>query len=271
MNKTIRIFFTWGGLLCVGLVLILFFTYITQRTMIYFPEPLIENNPATWDAPTLQVVQYPSSDDLTINSWYQPAQAELPTIVFFHGNAGHIGGRVPKLKGLINAGYGVLLAGYRGYDGNDGNPTETGLYEDGRAAFTFLQNQGVDANQIILFGESLGTGVSVQLATEYPVRGIILQSPFTSLVAVGKLHYPYLPVTQLLQDRYDSLSKITDVRSPLLILHGKRDDIVPFSQGQELFAAAAQPKQFLEYETVMHNDFPDFTTEIVEFINSLSS
>jgi fermentation-respiration switch protein FrsA (DUF1100 family) len=236
--------------------------------MIYFPEPLTNNDPGAWGAPSMRIVTYPTSDGLTLNSWYRPARDELPTIVFFHGNAGHIGYRIPKIQGLLDAGYGMLLAGYRGYDGNTGEPTETGLYQDGRAALDFLQTQDIALERVILFGESLGTGVSVQLATEYPIKALILQSPFTSLVAVGKRHYPYLPVAQLLQDRYDSINKIIDIKAPLLILHGKRDEIVPFSQGQELFNAAHEPKQFIEYETVMHNDFPDMTNTIIDFINT---
>ncbi len=251
----------------IALILFAIFTliYVFQRHLIYFPdkkEPL----PEAFQASDMQVVVIPTKDGLSLRSWYKPAINKQPTVLLFHGNAGHIGYRMPLARTLINEGFGVFLLEYRGYGGNKGNPTEQGLYEDARAALQFLQQQGVKPAQLVVYGESLGTGVATKMAAVHSVCALILQSPFTSLADVGRYHYPWLPIKP--RDHFNSLERMHEIHTPVLILHGKRDQIVPYDQGVTLFRQAQQPKSFITFEHGSHNDLWDkaFFEEVVHFI-----
>ena len=135
-----------------------------------------------------------------------------------------------------------LLLSWRGFNGNAGKPTEKGLYQDARSAVDWLINQGISEESIIIYGESLGTGVATEISQNDNFAGIILESPFTSIADAAKIYYPYLPIDLLIKDRYDSLKKIKNINTPILIMHGKKDDVVPFKMGEELFDKANQPK-----------------------------
>src|SRR5690606_32604813 len=146
----------------------------------------------------MAVVSLVTADNLALQAWYRaPLLNDLPTIVYFHGNAGHIGHRAFLVKPYLDQGFGVLLLTYRGYSGNPGTPTEEGLYQDGRAAIEFLRRKEGSERCLVVHGTSIGAAVAVQMALEYPIEGLILQSPFTSLPDVGKYHYPFLPVAWL--------------------------------------------------------------------------
>ena len=214
----------------------------------------------------MQLIKIPVADDLTLSSWYKPPANNMPVILYLHGNAGHIGYRMYLARHFLAAGFGVLLLEYRGYGGNPGKPTESGLYEDGRAAIHFLQH-GIQENQIVLYGESLGTGIATQLATEFSVCSVVLQSPYTSFTALARYHYFWLPIPVL--DKYDSLSRIQKIHVPILMLHGKLDDVVPYSQGLALFSQANQHKKWVEYPTKGHHDLWDtnFAHTVINFIN----
>ena len=177
-----------------------------------------------------------------------------PTIAYFHGNAGNIADRGFKVRPFLDAGLGVLLVGYRGYGGNPGAPSEAGLFADGRAALDFLAGQGVPANRIVVFGESLGSGVAVLLASERRLGAVVLEAPFTSAADAGQRAYPFLPVRRLIRDRFDSLSRIGAIGAPLLIVHGECDRVVPADQGRRLLAAAAEPKEGVFLPEAGHND-----------------
>ncbi|WP_331712929.1 alpha/beta hydrolase [Legionella spiritensis] len=219
-------------------------------------------------AEAMQVVKLVTKDGLTLQSWYKAANPGKPTLLFLHGNAGHIGFRMPMANQWLAAGYGVLLLEYRGYGGNPGHPGEQGLYLDGIAAMAFLKEQGVTPSSTVLYGESLGTGVATYLAINYPVCAVILQSPFTSLPALARVHYPWIMIQPW--DKFDSLSRIADIQAPLLILHGRNDAIVPYQQGVELFARAREPKLFVELPGKGHNDLWDqtFVNDILRFIKA---
>jgi uncharacterized protein len=147
------------------------------------------------------------------------------------------------MQRFAREGYGVLMLEYRGYGGNPGAPTEAGLYDDARAGLDFLQHQAITANRLVLYGESLGSGIAVQIAAGQRVAALILESPFTSVAAVAQYHYPYVPAARLIWDRYDSLSRISRVRAPILILRGDRDAVVPAPFSETLFDAAPKPKE----------------------------
>src|SRR5216684_2909881 len=154
-------------------------------------------------------------------------------------------------------GTGLLALSYRGYGGSSGSPSETGLIRDAEAAYEFAAARYGTA-RLALWGESLGTGVAVALAAAHPVAAIILDAPFTSAAAVGAAHYPFLPVRWLIKDPFYSDRRILDVRAPVLVLHGARDDVIPIAFGEQLFALIPGPKQFVRFAAAGHNDLDQY-------------
>jgi fermentation-respiration switch protein FrsA (DUF1100 family) len=216
--------------------------YLGQRQLLYHPD---RSRPLLGALARLGVreVAVPTADGLSLLAWYLPPEGERPVIVYFHGNDGHVGYRANRVERFAREGYGVLMLEYRGYDGNPGVPSEAGLFEDAAAALRFVAAQGVPAHRIVLYGESLGTGVAVWAATTHPVGAVVLESPYTSIAAAAQFHYPFIPAAWLMSDRYDSLSRIGQIGAPVLMLHGARDGVIPLSLGEALFAAAPEPKQ----------------------------
>jgi fermentation-respiration switch protein FrsA (DUF1100 family) len=205
--------------------------------------------------PKREIVCLATANGLHLRAWYfKAARADMPTVIFFHGNAGDIGNHLPFAKFLIEAGTGLLAVEYRGYGGNPGKPREAGLIADGRAAFAFLNAQGVPDSRIVLYGESLGSGVAVQLAAEHHVRALMLRSPYSSIADVAAIQLPYLPARWLVHDRFDSLAKIGLNQAPLFIFHGANDRLIPIALGRRLFEAAAEPKTWLTIDGAGHND-----------------
>ena len=229
--------------------------FVFQRSVIYKPSFPVAS-PAAAGAPSMRVIQVRTADDLRLVGWYQPAASPArPVIVFFHGNAGSIGTRAYKIRDFLRAGYGVLLAEYRGYNNNPGRPSEAGLYSDAHAYLDWLGAQGVPQDRIVLMGESLGTGVAVQMSLDYPqARALVLEAPYTSLPDVAALELPMFPAHLLALDHFASLEKIKSIRMPVLVIHGLHDGIVPAHFGQALYAAAPAPKKLLLLPGAGHND-----------------
>ncbi len=248
------------------------YMYMKQRAYIYFPN----NPPTAITSPTLQKAQnitVKTDDGLSLSALYIPPKDQnQPVIVFFHGNGGDIGDRGYRPEPYIPMGYGFLLAEYRGYWGNDGKPSEQGFYADARAYIEWLINdQGIQQDKIVLFGESLGTGVAVEMALRYPrTKALVLMAPYTTLPDVGQRHMFYLPVKLLAKDRFDSLSKIGNIKVPLLILHGRKDTIVPFDMGENLFAAAPEPKKMEVFDEGGHIDLLDYgeAQRVIHFLTA---
>jgi len=198
--------------------------------------------PPDWGLADFRVVQATTVDGLALDCWYRPPDGlTKPTIALFPGNAGHPGMRAGKARALADAGYGVLIAGYRGYAGNAGEPSEKGLLTDGRAALDFLVGQGVSGRRLVIWGESLGTGVAVPLAAERGLAALILEAPFTSLSDVAAQRYPFVPVRALLRHRFNNAASMADVRAPVLILHGRADRTIPVTLGEALEVLATVP------------------------------
>jgi fermentation-respiration switch protein FrsA (DUF1100 family) len=216
--------------------------FLFQRQLLYFPD---RTRPELAGLASLGVreVALETDDGLSLLSWYLPAHPGRPLILYFHGNGGHIGYRVERLLRFAREGYGVLMAEYRGYGGNPGTPTETGFYADGRAALAFLEGEWIPPKRTVLYGESLGGGVAVELAAQREIAALVLEAPVTSVAEVAQHHYRLVPASWLVIDRFDSLSKISRVRAPILVLHGERDRIVPVRYGRALFEAAPKPKE----------------------------
>ncbi|MDP3705310.1 MAG: alpha/beta hydrolase [Legionellaceae bacterium] len=253
---------------CLTLAVTALLLHIFQRSLIYFPTvetPKLQD----YHASDMVRVLLRTQDSIELASWYKPAATNQPTILFLHGNAGHIGHRMPLVRQFIQAGFGVFLLEYRGYGGNKGSPTEQGLYEDGRAALQFLHQKDVNPEQIALYGESLGTGVTTKLASENPVCAVILQSPFTSLVSLARYHYPWILIKPT--DQFDSLDRMQNIHSPVLVLHGKQDKLVPFIEGLTVYNRANLPKKIVMFEEQSHNDLWDaqgFSEKVIHFVET---
>lgn len=236
-------------------ILLIVVLFIAQRTLIYFPD---KSKPAPVQG--VDIVTVVTKDGQSLEAWYiPPAASDKPVIVLFHGNAGHYGHRIYKAQTYLSAGYGMLLAEYRGYGGNQGTISEQGFYHDGRAYIDWLlEIRNIDVGNIILYGESIGSGVAVQMAMEYDVKGVVLEVPFSSLIDIAGPQYPYIPVKYLLRDRYMNIEKIEKIDAPLLILHGREDQTIPFDSALKLFEAAKEPKKFVDFPQGNHNNLYDF-------------
>jgi fermentation-respiration switch protein FrsA (DUF1100 family) len=245
------------GMAAIVLVALLLLVWLFQRRMIYFP---LEHDVPAADRvlPGVSEVSVKTADGLELGAWFAPADGRSPraTVLVFNGNAGHRAARAPLARALVERGFAVMLFDYRGYGGNPGSPTERGLALDARAARQYLlTREEVDRGRLIYFGESLGAAVALELAVEYPPAAIVLRSPFASMTEIGKLHYPFMPVGLLLADRYPSIDRAPSLRSPLLVVAGNRDDIVPLGQSRALFAAtASRDKRFVVIDGAGHND-----------------
>ncbi len=243
---------------CAGYALFTGVLFLAQRRMMYFPDSSAPS-PELAGVPEMGPVSLKTADGLELLAWYRPAaRAGAPTLVFLHGNAGNIGHRGWIVRPFLDAGLGVLLVSWRGYGGNPGSPTEEGLYHDARAALGFLAAAGVESSRIVLYGESLGSGPAVQVATEWRVGAVVLLSPFTSAADVAQRHYWYIPARYLVLDRFELLKQINRIGAPLFIVHGERDHIVPVDMGKALFAAAAEPKDARFIAQAGHNDLYSF-------------
>ena len=213
--------------------------YFTQEKLLYHPG---ENNYLDQNLLNHKIEKIYISSDEKLVGWYYKKNEKFKTILFFHGNAGKIDNRIYKLNEFSKMNINYLIFAYRGFSGNNGKPSENGLYQDARAAKMWLNNNKIEDKQIILYGESLGTAVALDLAKDIDFAGLILESPFTSMTKLAKKYYPYLPVKILLRHKYNSISKLKSVKSPILVMHGKKDKIVPFNMGLNIYKNANSPK-----------------------------
>jgi fermentation-respiration switch protein FrsA (DUF1100 family) len=225
-------------------LLIVALLYLGQRHLIYRPDT---NRPTLGSLGGLDVreVTLKTADGLSLLTWYLPPPDNAPIIVYFHGNGGHLGYRSERVAQFAAAGFGLLMPEYRGYGGNPGAPSETGLYADAQAALDFLNDQGIGSARQVFYGESLGTGVAVHMAALGKPAALVLEAPFTNLADVAQDRFPWLPARLLVSDRFDSLSAIGEVKAPILIMQAEDDPIVPARFGHALFAAASEPKESL--------------------------
>lgn len=243
----------WAGAIAFGLYAGLVATlYLTQRSLMYFPET-VRTTPAQAGLPEARTVPLTAADGVRITAWYVAPQDDKPVIVYFHGNSGALRLGVPRFRKLIGSGIGLVALEYRGYGGNPGTPTERGLIADGDAAYAFAAAH-YPASRIVLWGQSLGSGVAVAIAAKRPVDRLILEAPFTSAAALAALHYPYIPVRLLMKDQFHSDRRIRKVTAPLLILHGMRDQVTPYAMGERLFELANKPKHIVRFLDGGHDD-----------------
>jgi len=255
----------------VGYFFVLISTYIFQRNLLYHPK---ENN---YYGDKIKVpvekVLIKTRDGIQLISWYHNKNIDdYKTILFLHGNAGSLENRIHKINHFNYMDVNFLMIAWRGFSGNEGRPTESGLYEDARSAVQWLKDKGVTEKNIIIYGESLGTGVAVEIAQNKNFAGIILESPFTSMIAAGKDKYPFLPIKILLKDKYESDKKIKNIKVPILVMHGKVDNLVPFDMGKKIYELANEPKYsyFSEYDDHMMEYNKKLLYALKDFIYSLN-
>ena len=245
--------------------------YLFQRNLLYYPS---ENN-YSGDRLTIPVekVKIKTQDNIELLAWYHKKNIiDYKTILFLHGNAGSLENRIHKINHFKDMKVNFLLLAWRGFSGNNGSPTEQGIYEDARSAVKWLKSNGISEENIIIYGESLGTGVATEISQNKNFAGIILESPFTSMVDAGKTKYPFFPIGLLLKDKYESDKKIKNIKSPILVMHGEVDRLVPFWMGKKMYELANEPKYFFfsEYDDHMMEYNEKLLNEIKKFIDSLN-
>ena len=242
MQTKVRNFFLE---IIIGIIVIysslLVILFIFQRNLMYHPQ---ENN---YFGDKLEVeiekVNITTIDNINLLGWFHKKDLnKFKTIIYFHGNAGTLDNRIHKLNHFKDMDVNFLIIAWRGFSGNQGSPSEKGLYIDGQSAINWALKQGVIEEDIILYGESLGTGIATELAQHKNFAGVILETPFTSMINAAKNFYPYIPVNLLLKDRFENFKKIKNINSPVLIMHGEQDTIVPFTMGKTIYQLANEPK-----------------------------
>jgi fermentation-respiration switch protein FrsA (DUF1100 family) len=245
----------------VGLLLLVMWR---EKSFIYYPERELAGAP-----PRAEDVWLTTADGVRIHGWFVPAETNTAlTVLFCHGNAGNISHRFEKLDILRELGANVLIFDYRGYGRSEGSPDEQGTYRDAQAAYDSLAGKTV-----VVYGESLGAAVAVDLAAKNRVAGVVIEEAFTSAADVGRKMFPYLPVGLILRNRYDSLSKIGRINAPLLIFHSRDDEFFSMRHAERLLDAAREPKRLVELRGG-HNDAFIVSGEIyraalAEFLRSL--
>ena len=232
-------------LLCVAM-------FFMQRSLLYPRNPEHVSLDEKELAAGVTDLTLTTTDGIDLKAWYQPSPHSDITILFLHGNGGHRGYRREFCQLLRAQGAGVLALDYRGYGGSEGTPSEEGLYLDAEAAFRWIEEN--ISGPIILMGESLGSGVAIEIARRHQVDGLIIHAGYSSITEVAQSHFPLIPIGVLLRDHYDSLSKIEELHCPKLFFHGKNDRIIPLRLGERLFLAAPEPKKWIAIENAAHND-----------------
>ena len=227
--------------------------YLVQRRLLYVVDPVhVDPKSAGLSGVTETVIAAP--DGARVLAWHGPAKTGQPTLLYFHGNAGSLAARAPRIERFMAEGWGVLMMTYRGYGGSTGGANERDNVADGVRAFDQLTTLGVATKDIVIYGESLGTGVATQVALQRPAAGLILDAPFTSIPDVGARRFWYVPVHRLMTDHYDTAAIIGLIKMPLLIIHGTLDRTVPVDMGRTLARLAPEPKTLVEFPNGGHSD-----------------
>tara|TARA_B100001971_G_C18228162_1_gene562018 strand:- start:670 stop:1479 length:810 start_codon:yes stop_codon:yes gene_type:complete len=235
--------------LVVAYFLTCIFMFLMQRKLMYFPEVVSDMRPQKYGL-VMEVVETTTKDGLVLNHWFSKPKDNMPVVVYFHGNAGYIGGRNERARMLQDLGFGVFLAEYRGFGSNPGAPAENGLIMDAYSVMDKIKELG--DYDVVLYGESLGTGVSVQTAAKYDVKAVVLEAPYSSTSDVAKDKYMFLPVDLLMKDTFKSTDYIKNINAPVLIMHGADDITIPPKFGERLYNAAIEPKKFHLFDGQNH-------------------
>ena len=237
------------------------FLYIFQRKIIFnVASSSKPKKPKEYGLKGIKELQICNEDGINLLCWYKQAKLKSsPTLVYFHGNSFDIGERAYRIERYINYGWGVLLVSWRGFSGNQGSPTEINLYKDANSIMSWIDKNNFNKKKdIILYGESLGAAVAIEMGTRYLFKSIILEAPFTSIADIAQKRYKIFPTKYLVRDKFNNLLKIKKIFSPILIISGKKDEVVPHSQSKQLYDNANKPKDCLFVDEAMHNNLYDF-------------
>jgi len=242
--------------LALAVVALILVACLLENRLVYYP---MRYPSGDWDAGGLTVEDcfFDTEDGLTLHAWWQQGEAAEggPVMLWFHGNAGNLTHRADNLRMLSSCRLSVLIVDYRGFGKSEGRPSEKGLYLDGDAAYRYLtQQRKIDPGRIVCFGRSLGAAVALDVALRHPVSGLILESPFASARAMARKMMPVIPLWLFIRSRFDNLGRVGGLGASLLVIHGDRDEIVPFEQGVAVFDAAPEPKEFYRLRGAGHND-----------------
>ena len=250
---------------------VLAFLFFIQRSLLYHPN--VNNYFGDKLEVNIEKVQIKTVDNINLLGWFHKKDLKkFKTIVYFHGNAGKLENRIYKLNHFKDMDVNFLIISWRGFSGNSGKASEKGLYKDGISAINWLKNKGLVEEDIIVYGESLGTGIATQIVQNKNFAGLILETPFTSMADVAKKFYPYIPVGLLLKDKYENDEKIKNINVPVLIMHGEADQIVPFRMGKKIYEIANQPKYsyFTKYDDHMMEYDEKLVFALKSFVKSLN-
>jgi fermentation-respiration switch protein FrsA (DUF1100 family) len=243
--------------LIAGYVLLVVVLSFAQRSLLYHPDSTTPE-PQQYGLDQMEALRISTEDGVQLYAWLQaPSQPEKPMLIYFHGNAGNLGFRAEKVRTYVDAGIGVLMITWRYNAGSGGKPSEPALVIDARAALNFVRDTGVADKQVVVYGESLGSGLAVALAAENHIGAVVLEAPYTTIPDLAQHHYWYVPAKWLVRDRYDSLTHIAEVSSPVMIVHGESDRVVPVKFGRLLFEAAPEPKEAHFIANARHEDLYD--------------
>lgn len=245
------------------------YLYFFQRDLLYNPSKTMEE-PHHYGLHNAEIVTLNTADNVKIQSWHIPAKEGYPTIIYFHGNTGNLGDRSERFLVFEKTGMGLMMLSYRGFGNSEGSPSEEGLYSDARAIINYvLKEQKIPIKNIVLYGESLGTGVASKMAIEFPnIRSLVLEAPYTSIASRAADLYPYAPVRMILKDDFSNIDKLPNINVPVLIFHGYLDETMPIEHSRKLLRIANEPKEARFFEQVGHTnfDFKEVSRVTKEFV-----
>lgn len=249
---------------------VIVYIFVKQRTLLYHPEHEIVGL-EQFDMPNTEEIFLTTKDGVKIQTWYRKPDEGKEMVIFYHGNSGHIPQRIDKLKELKEMGYGFIIPAWRGFGKSEGSPTEEGIYNDARATIDFIKKEGYDLKNVIVVGESLGSGIATKMATENEFKGLFLITPYTTIADRAAEIYFYIPVKSLLKDNFDNINNISHVKEPVFIIHGDNDNIIPHAHSLKIIEKANEPKKLIIYPGVNHTSYDSRTvfTEMKKFFASV--
>lgn len=259
------------------LYILIFFIFIFaylkyfEKNRIYYPLEDLSFTPEDIGL-KYEDIYFETEDNLMLNGWFIPVDNARGTLIFCHGNAGNISHRLEIILIFNKLSLNVFIFDYRGYGRSQGKPSEQGLYKDTEASYQYIISRSdIDKERIVIYGKSIGANVAIDLASKVKTSLLISEGSFTSAYDMGRKLFPYLPIKWMISIKFDAIGKIKNIKTPKLIIHSKDDEIIPFSMGERLFEAAAEPKEFYQMQGT-HNEAifiyrDEYTSRIDNFLN----
>lgn len=249
--------------------LIVVVLYINQRNLMYHPDKQ-KHELVYYNLDGTEEVTLHTKDNIKLQAWFRRSNGDGEMVIFLHGNAGSLENRINHLRQLSEMGYGFIIPAWRGFGKSEGFPTEEGLYLDAEAVIDYIKSKGYKVLKIIMIGESLGTGIAVRMAQKYKFKGLFLIAPYTSIADRAGEIYPYMLSQYLTKDNFKVLDNIDKINQPLFMIHGTADKVVPYEHAKKIFAKAKEPKKFITYDGIGHNNYniKDAFSKMQIFLNS---